>query len=150
MIFTGVNSDAGHAEIAKLFAAFVAKASNERIAVPSLGQRGYLSTVRLAAAVIGNSSSGLIEAPALGTPTVNIGDRQKGRLRSPSVIDCGEDTESIAAAIAKALDPVFRAKAARSTPAYGRGGAAARIVAALKTVPLAQLSIKRFHDILPR
>ena len=150
MIFTGVNSDPGHAEIAKLFTAFVAKAPNERIAVPSLGQRGYLSAVRLAAAVIGNSSSGLIEAPALGAPTVNIGDRQKGRLRSPGVIDCGEDAEGIAAAIAKALDPVFRAKAARATPAYGRGGAAARIVATLKSVPLSQLSIKRFHDILPR
>ncbi len=150
MIFTGVNSDPGHAEIAKLFAEFVAKAPNERLAVPSLGQRGYLSAVRLAAAVIGNSSSGLIEAPALGAPTVNIGDRQKGRLRSPGVIDCGEDFEAITAAITKALDPPFRARAQRATPAYGRGGAAARIVATLKSVPLTQLSIKRFHDILPR
>jgi UDP-hydrolysing UDP-N-acetyl-D-glucosamine 2-epimerase len=149
MVFTGVNSDPGHRAIQDMIAAFVAGDPSRRVAVASLGQRGYLSAMGLAAAVVGNSSSGLIEAPTLGIPSVNIGDRQKGRLRSPTVIDSGEDTAAIREALARALDPGFRAHAT-GEPAYGRGGAAAKIVAALKAVPLSQLSVKHFHDILPR
>ena len=87
-----------------------------------------------AAAVIGNSSSGVIEAPALGVPTVNIGTRQQGRLKAASVIDAGESADEIAAAIVRALDPAFRATIAGQTFPYGGGGAAGRIVAILKSV----------------
>ena len=104
--------------------------------------------MKRAAAVIGNSSSGLIEAPALGVPTINIGDRQKGRLRAPSVIDCGSNESAIRAALLRAVDPVFHTAAKHQRPPYGGGGAALRIVAALKDVSLMQLSTKRFHDII--
>ena len=113
----------------------------------SLGQRRYLSVMRRAAAVIGNSSSGVIEAPALGVPTVNIGTRQQGRLKAASVIDAGESADEIAAAIVRALDPAFRATIAGQTFPYGGGGTAGRIVAILKSVDPAELWRKRFHDL---
>jgi UDP-hydrolysing UDP-N-acetyl-D-glucosamine 2-epimerase len=147
IVFTGVNSDPGHAALQESVRHFVA-AGPHRVYVASLGQRRYLSAMKIADAVIGNSSSGLIEAPALGVPTVNIGERQKGRLRSASVIDCGEEDAAVAAGIARALDPAFRASLARMTPAYVHGGAAAKIVAALKAAPCAELSTKHFHDII--
>lgn len=148
IVFTGVNSDPGHGALHEAVTRFAAADPNRRRAVMSLGQLRYLSAVKAADAVVGNSSSGLIEAPALGTPTVNIGDRQKGRLRSPSVIDCAPDTGSIRAAVAKALEPTFRT-AMGHAPAYRAGGAAERIVAALKQADLSQLSHKRFQDIIP-
>lgn len=148
IVFTGVNSDPGHRALHDALTAFTAAQPARRKAVLSLGQLRYLSTVKAADAVIGNSSSGLIEAPALNTPSVNIGDRQKGRLRSPSVIDCAPDMGSFRAAMAKALDPAFRKTLETQTPAYGRGGAAAKITAALKSADLAQLSRKQFHDII--
>ena len=150
LVFTGVNSDPGHAGLQSQISAYVAAHPSHRVAVASLGQQRYLSAIKIADAVVGNSSSGIIEAPALGVPTVNIGDRQKGRLRSGSVIDCGENPSEIRAALAKALSPAFRRTAATAPSAYGRGGAAAKIVAGLKTWPLAQLSAKPFFDIMPR
>ena len=148
IVFTGVNSDAGHSEISRQIAAFVSASPSKRKMAESLGQRRYFSAVKAADAVVGNSSSGLLEAPALGTPTVNIGDRQKGRLRSGSVIDCAEDAAAIATAITRALDPAFRAGGNSSARPYGAGGASARIAETLKSVDLAQLSRKRFHDII--
>jgi UDP-N-acetylglucosamine 2-epimerase (non-hydrolysing) len=146
IVFTGVNGDAGHVAIGQAVAGFVAARPRRRTLVASLGQRRYLSAVKAADAVVGNSSSGLLEAPALGTPTVNIGDRQKGRLKAASVIDCGVREAEIEAAMAKALAPSFRAAARLASPATG--GAAGRIVDVLKSVDPAQLSRKRFHDII--
>jgi UDP-hydrolysing UDP-N-acetyl-D-glucosamine 2-epimerase len=150
IIFTGVNSDPGYTSIQNILTEFCEDDRKRRRVVPSLGQRRYLSAIREADVVIGNSSSGLIEAPSLFVPTVNIGDRQKGRLRSPSVIDCGENASEIAVAINQALDPDFQKSIATQEPAYGRGGgAAAKIVEVLKTVDLARLSKKQFNDIIP-
>ncbi|MDX2221456.1 MAG: UDP-N-acetylglucosamine 2-epimerase, partial [Rhodospirillaceae bacterium] len=148
VLITGVNSDAGHGAIHAALSAFAAAEPRRRRLTASLGRRLYLGALKHADAVIGNSSSGLVEAPALNTPTVNIGDRQKGRLRAASVIDCAEDAGSISAAIAQALDPTFRAGAAHVAPPYGRGGAATRIAAILADCDPAQLSRKRFHDII--
>jgi UDP-hydrolysing UDP-N-acetyl-D-glucosamine 2-epimerase len=150
VLFTGVNSDPGHSVINDTIANFAAADPKRRKAAQTLGRRRYLSAVKESDAVIGNSSSGLIEAPALGTTTINIGDRQKGRLRSASVIDCGEDRAAILAAVGRALDPDFKRVALLTPSVYGRGGAAGRIVAALKAAPLAELRIKRFHDIITR
>lgn len=148
VVYTGVNSDPGHAALQKSLAADVAAHPGRRKLFDSLGHRRYLSAVKAADAVIGNSSSGIDEAPALGTPTVNIGDRQKGRLRAASVIDCGETAAEITDAIEQVLAPVFRVTAAQVEPPYGRGGAAAKIVAVLKSADPSQLSRKRFHDII--
>jgi UDP-N-acetylglucosamine 2-epimerase len=98
-------------------------------------------------AVIGNSSSGIVEAPALGVPTVNIGSRQKGRLRAPSIIDCAGNKNDIADAISRALEPGFRAALKTMTPPYGAGGASEKIKAHLKTADLATIADKSFHDI---
>jgi len=148
IVFTGVNSDPGHKVISDAIAGFVAQNPTRRIMVNSLGQCRYLSAAREAEVIIGNSSSGLIEAPALGVPTVNIGDRQKGRLRGQSIIDCGDDRDGIVAAITAALNPAFKAQAQQADPPYGRGGAAAQIVDVLARVDLGQLSTKPFHDIM--
>lgn len=146
VIYTGVNSDPGHDAISQVLTADLKP--GRRVMVTSLGQRRYLSALKAADAVIGNSSSGLDEAPAFEVPTVNIGDRQRGRLRAISVIDSGESAADIETAINRALDPAFRAAATKAEPPYGRGGAAAKIVAVLRAVDPASLSRKPFHDII--
>ena len=106
----------------------------------------YLGAMKNCSAVIGNSSSGIIEAPAVPIPTVNIGDRQAGRLRAESVIDCGTSTADISEAINLALTPAFRNGLASMIPPYGRGGATARIFPVLKSANPDTLLIKRFRD----
>ena len=93
----------------------------------SLGAKRYLSLMKHSAFVLGNSSSGIIEAPAFHIPTVNIGDRQKGRLQSESTINCGSDTESIKTGMQKALSPKFRDICKNATSPYGSGNAAIKI-----------------------
>jgi UDP-hydrolysing UDP-N-acetyl-D-glucosamine 2-epimerase len=149
IVFTGVNSDPGHTKIQTVLTTFCAADPDRRRLVQSLGQRRYLSALKEADVVIGNSSSGLIEAPSLFTPSVNIGNRQKGRLRSPSVINCGNSAKDITNAINQALSLGFLKSVAAQEPAYDhRKEASARIVAVLKTTDLARLSIKRFRDII--
>ena len=103
--------------------------------------------VPAAPAVALRFGEGVREAPAMGIPTVNIGERQSGRLRAASVIDCVGTTEAIEAAIRNALDPAFRAKAAAGESPYGRGDASRRIKDTLKTVPLDGLLMKTFQDL---
>ena len=113
---------------------------------PSLGQLRYLSLARLSVAVVGNSSSGLIEAPALGVPTVNIGERQRSRLRAPSVIDCANTPAAIDAALRQALGRDMQAVATRRKNPYGSPGAARRIVEILAEARLEGILLKRFCD----
>jgi len=148
MVFTGVNSDPGNQVIRDTIETFVGQSPRFRAVVTSLGQRRYLSAVHEADAVIGNSSSGLIEVPALGVPTVNIGDRQKGRMRGPSVVDCTDEANAIAAAIRKTQTQAFRETAATAAPPYGRGGASKKIADILARTDLRQLSTKPFQDII--
>ena len=147
IVFTGVNADPGRDAVDRPIRAFVADQPGRTVFRESLGQRRYLSAMRLAAAVVGNSSSGVIEAPTLGVPVVNIGDRQKGRLRAASVIDCAETEGDILAALDKALDPAFRDGLAGIEPPFGRGGAAARIAGILATTDLTDVIHKTFHDL---
>jgi UDP-hydrolysing UDP-N-acetyl-D-glucosamine 2-epimerase len=143
-VITGVNSDPGYGAVAEQISAFASSMPNRVCLVTSLGQAFYWSALREADAVIGNSSSGVIEAPAVPTPSVNIGDRQKGRLRAPSVIDCPADTARITGAIDQALSPSFRAML--SAPATVDGKSSIRIKEHLKHLPLDQIG-KPFHDI---
>lgn len=147
ILFTGVNADPGHRSVAERIEAFIKNNPGRATAVQSLGQRRYLSAMHLCAAVVGNSSSGLIEAPALGRPTVNIGDRQQGRLRSASVIDCAAEADAIVGAIRQALSPAFQKIAAEAEPPLGRGGASDKIAAVIASHPLENLTKKSFHDI---
>jgi UDP-hydrolysing UDP-N-acetyl-D-glucosamine 2-epimerase len=147
VVFTGVNADAGNREIAERFTAYVHRHSSRAAWHNSLGQNSYISLMRHAAAVVGNSSSGVIEAPALRVPTVNIGDRQKGRLRAASVIDCRETAEDISRATARALSPEFRTILRDFTPPFGAGNIASRIRDILRDIPLTGLTRKSFHDL---
>ncbi len=147
VIVTKANADAYGRLINERFASYSLN-QPERVRVfDSLGQANFLAAIREAAAVVGNSSSGLIEAPAIGTPTVNIGDRQRGRLRAPSVIDCATETATITAALAQAMSPAFRAQAMRRESPYGGPGAAAKMAEILTTVPPTNLLVKRFYDL---
>ena len=147
VVLTRPNADPGHQAIAERLEAWAAARPERARLYDSLGQRRYLATLRAAAVAVGNSSSALIEAPALGTPTVNIGGRQDGRPRAASVIDCAPSAEAIQDAIAQALDPAFRAAASAADSPYGGPGAAARVKAVLASVALEPLRTKRFHDL---
>jgi UDP-hydrolysing UDP-N-acetyl-D-glucosamine 2-epimerase len=147
IVVTGVNADTGNSAVSAAFTVWQARHPDRVRVVASLGHRRYMAAMTLAAAVIGNSSSGVIEAPAVGVPTVNLGDRQKGRLRAESVVDCGETEDEIAAAIATVLDPAFRQRARTQTPPLGRGGASAKIKDILATADLTGILMKHFHDL---
>lgn len=146
IVCTGVNADPYHGVIASAWHQFAQMHPQTVRVAPSLGQSRYLGLMRLASAVVGNSSSGLIEAPALRIPTVNIGDRQRGRLMAASVVCCPEDATAIDAAIRKATNPAFRAAWPDQLSLYGDGKASERIASRLATQPLDGLLVKSFVD----
>jgi UDP-N-acetylglucosamine 2-epimerase (non-hydrolysing) len=146
VVVTGVNADPGHGPLSAALRDFVATDPARRALVESLGQRRYLGLMAACDAVVGNSSSGLIEAPALRAPTVNIGDRQKGRLRAESVVDCRPERGDVAAALRRVLDPAFRASLPVQLSRYGAGDAAVRIRDVLATTDLSGITMKHFHD----
>lgn len=146
VVFTGVNADPGNHAIDAAIRAFVASRPGRTRWSVSLGSERYWQAMRYADALVGNSSSGIIEAPALGVPTVNIGDRQKGRLRAASIIDCPAGFSDIVASLDKALSPEFRASLRLSEPPYGRGGASAGIAEILAQYDIAALGPKGFWD----
>lgn len=146
LVLTGANADPRGRVINDMIGQFVARYPGRAVAATSLGQLRYLSLLRHADCVIGNSSSGILEAPAIGTPTVNVGDRQRGRLRPASVIDTEESADRIVAAIRRALTPEFRAVAATCATPFGDGHAAERIKDILALQPLDTLLAKRFYD----
>ena len=116
-------------------------------AYTSLGQLRYLSCIQHVDGVIGNSSSGLAEVPSFKTGTINIGDRQRGRLRADSVIDCLPERESIRAALIRLFSAEFQASLPRVTNPYGNGGASDAIVKVLEQRPLDDLLKKQFYDL---
>lgn len=132
IIFTKSNADTYGRIINKLIDDFVRRKSDKAVAFTSMGQVIYLNTLRYVDAVIGNSSSGIIEAPSFKIPTVNTGDRQKGRVKAKSIIDCGYNTEEIKNAISKALSEDFRKEINDVINPYGDGRAAEKIVTILK------------------
>lgn len=142
------NDDRGRRIIARLEE--WAPERRRRVAlIPSLGRRRYHSMLRHVGAVVGNSSSGLVEVPSAGIPTVDIGIRQRGRIAGESVIHCGDSRAEIAAAIRKALSPEMQRLAAQAENPYYKPDTLARMTDLLATYPLEGLLIKRFHDINP-
>jgi UDP-N-acetylglucosamine 2-epimerase (non-hydrolysing)/GDP/UDP-N,N'-diacetylbacillosamine 2-epimerase (hydrolysing) len=145
LIFTHANADTGGRVLIERVHSWVERHPQRARAFESLGQQRYLSVMREADVVIGNSSSGLTEAPALGKATVNIGDRQKGRLKATSVIDAQEQREHIRAALDTALSQPFRRTLSGTVSLYGSGNVSATIKDILKS---ARLSVhKTFFDI---
>jgi UDP-hydrolysing UDP-N-acetyl-D-glucosamine 2-epimerase len=145
-VFTGVNADPGYGPIDLAIREFVDARPGRARLFASLGSDRYWAALRLADAVVGNSSSGIAEAPAVGTPTINIGDRQKGRLRATSIIDCPPDQTAVLNALRLVLSGGFHIDPA-AVPPYGRGGASARIAEILRTVDLRPAFPKHFHDL---
>lgn len=146
LIFTMPNADSGGRALARLLEDWVATRPHACL-FASLGHRRYLSAMAVVDGVVGNSSSGLAEAPSFGIGTVNIGDRQAGRLRAPSVIDCAPERHAIAEALGRLFSPDFQDIAqARANP-YGGGDTAREIVRILAEYPLEGLVRKRFHDL---
>ena len=113
----------------------------------NLGQRKYLSAMSYADAVVGNSSSGIIEAPFLKVPTVNIGERQRKRLKAESIIDCKENEYSIVLAIRKALSAGFKKNLDKIESVYGHGNTAIEVKNTLKKYKLKDILFKRFYDL---
>lgn len=145
-IFTMPNADTGGRELATMVDTFVASHGNARV-YESLGQLRYLSCMRYVDGVVGNSSSGLTEAPSMGVGTINIGDRQKGRLSASSVINCQPTVDSIRKALNKLFDPVFKSTLDQTINPYGNGGASKKIVQVLSTHSIKNLLRKSFYDI---
>jgi UDP-hydrolysing UDP-N-acetyl-D-glucosamine 2-epimerase len=148
VLFTGSNADAEGHELTRIVRE-CADAHPERASfVVSLGRQGYLSAVRNAAAVVGNSSSGVIEVPVLGVPSVDIGDRQAGRIRPDSVVHVEPNADAIKQGIERVVSDDFRAAAAASANPYGDGHTAERIADVLADRHLLESLVpKKFHDL---
>lgn len=144
IIFTGVNADPGHGVIDDAIRAFVAERPGRAWLFASLGSARYWAALRLAEAVVGNSSSGILEAPAVGTPSINIGDRQLGRLRASSIIDCPVDVYAISNALFRIRDGAVSAPV---DPPYGRGGASEKIAQIIHDIDLKMAFPKSFNDL---
>ena len=112
-----------------------------------MGQQKYFSCLKIVDLVIGNSSSGLIEVPAFKIPTINIGDRQRGRLKASSVIDCNPLESAITKSIKRGLSPSFRSSLKKVNNPYGKKGASSKIVSVLESVSFKNLLKKEFYNI---
>lgn len=147
-LITKSNADIGGRGINERLDGFAGQAPNCCVAA-SLGMRRYLSALKYALCVLGNSSSGLIEAPSFGIPTINIGDRQRGRLQAESVINCRPEKADILRALDRACSPDFRALAAKAVNPYGDGNTSQKICAIIKNTLLSGgIDLKkRFYDI---
>ncbi len=146
ILWTAPNADSEGRALRRKIEQWAAAHSDRVLLTASLGQQRYLSALRLAEVVIGNSSSGIIEAPAAGIPTVNIGSRQAGRPQAASLINCAADRKAIATAIERASTPAFQQQARLAEPPYGCGRTAATIRRQLLEIPLTDLTHKQFHD----
>jgi GDP/UDP-N,N'-diacetylbacillosamine 2-epimerase (hydrolysing) len=146
LIFTMPNADTDGRILIDMVEQFVATHSNAR-AYTSLGQLRYLSCIRQMDGVVGNSSSGLAEVPSFRKGTINIGDRQRGRLKAGSVIDCAPERQSIAAALRTLYSPEFQAELETVRNPYGEGGASEKVVRVLQEYPLDTLLKKTFYDL---
>lgn len=149
IIFTKANSDTDGRVINAMIDNYVTNNTDKAIAFASLGQLRYLSALQYVDAVVGNSSSGLIEAPSFKVGTINIGDRQKGRIKATSVIDCAPDRNEISSAIKQLYSLDFQKTLLEVSNPYGKGGASKKIAGILSTYPLTGILKKSFHD-LPR
>jgi len=147
-IFTKANADAGGRIINKMIDSYVQNHDNA-IAFTSLGLTRYLSALKYCSIVIGNSSSGIIEAPSFGIPTINIGDRQKGRMQSNSIINCEPTVDELTKAISKALSNEFVSTARKTINPYGQGNTSNEVVSVItKYFSKDKLDLKKeFYDL---
>ena len=146
-IFTKPNADTEGRIITQMIDEYISRNEHKAISFVNLGQLRYLSAMQFVDAVVGNSSSGIAEAPTFKIGTINIGDRQKGRINADSVIDCEPNKESILTAIRKLYSTEFQKKLKNVKNPYGEGGAAKKIKEVLKEKDIADILKKEFYDI---
>lgn len=145
-IVTLPNSDAGGDRIREFWLRWGVNRPRVLV-VDALGEKNFWGVLKLASAVLGNSSSGILEAPAAGLPVVNVGDRQKGRLRPAHVIDVPLDSRAIEAALRRSLEPAVKQRLASEPALYPKGPAAPRIVNAIARWQIPSPPRKRFADL---
>ena len=146
IFFTKTNSDTYGRVINRLIDAF-AKKNNNCFVFKSLGSQNYLSVLKFVDLVVGNSSSGIIEVPSFKIPTINIGDRQKGRVQASSTINCNPTSKEITRSINKAYSPKFRKKLRNLKNPYDSGLTSLKIIKQLKKKKLNSLIKKKFYEI---
>lgn len=146
VIFTKANADTDGRVINRLIDEYAEKRPERCITVTSLGMHRYLSAMKYATAIIGNSSSGIVETPTFKVPTVNIGDRQKGRVKAESVIDCEPSVSTIASSIRKAISPEFKKVLKLTKNPYEQADTAARIVKKITLFRHIELIKKSFYN----
>lgn len=147
IIFTKANSDTNGRIINQMIDDYVVKNKDKSVSFTSLGQLRYLSALQFMDAVVGNSSSGLTEAPSFNIGTINIGDRQRGRLKAPSVIDCEPNTEGISQAFEKLYSNEFQANLQNIQNPYGNNLASKHILTIIKKIDFSNILKKSFYDI---
>ena len=147
VIFTLPNSDTDGRVIIQLINEYVSLHSERCMAIPSLGLQRYLSALKCMSAVVGNSSSGIIEVPSFGIPTLDIGNRQKGRIAAESVVHCGNDSRSIIEGMQQVLSDVFRKQVKHVLNPYEKRDTTKNIYKIISTYPLENLRQKKFYDV---
>jgi UDP-hydrolysing UDP-N-acetyl-D-glucosamine 2-epimerase len=146
MVITAPNADAQGRRVSRVLSDYVVGHPSARL-VDNLGLRAYFSMMSIAAAMVGNSSSGIIEAASFRLPVVNVGGRQQGRVRAANVIDSSYDKDDILRAIRSAISDDFREQLRELRNPYGDGHAAAAILDTLSTIPLdGDMVVKLFND----
>ena len=146
-VFTLPNDDPGNVYIRQAMTAFAKADPAHRVAVPALGEDRYWSLLKRADAVLGNSSSGLVEAPAVPVPVINLGRRQQGRETAPCVVNVPEsEPKTLAAALAHCLDLAFRQGLSANDAPYGRGNSSQQIHDILRGIDWQDLPPKKFHE----
>ena len=146
-IFTKANSDSDGKIINKMIDKYVSKNMHRSVAFSSLGQLRYLSSMHHVDAIIGNSSSGITEAPSFKIGTINIGERQKGRIKASSVIDCSPHQESIKNALEYLYSNKFQTLLKKTENPYGKGNSSKKVVKVLKTKLDENLLKKSFYNL---
>lgn len=149
VIITYPNNDPRSETLIPMIENYAKKNIGRVLAIPSLGRHRYLSILKIVDAVVGNSSSGIVEVPSAGIPTVDVGIRQRGRTASGSVIHCGDSTEEIHRAIMTALSDSFRQVAQKAVNPYARPDTPDIIARTVATYPIEMLIPKKFNDIIP-
>ena len=147
IIFTKANSDTDGRVINQMIDEYVTKNFQKSVQFTSLGQLRYLSALQYVDAVVGNSSSGLAETPSFKIGTINIGDRQKGRIKASSVIDCEPNKDSVLKSFEKLYSKEFQETLKTTINPYGDGCASKKIVEILKNVDLKNILKKSFYDL---
>jgi GDP/UDP-N,N'-diacetylbacillosamine 2-epimerase (hydrolysing) len=147
IIFTKTNADPGGMTINRIIDEYVVKNPQKAVSFISMGQLNYLSTMQFVDAVVGNSSSGIVEAPSFKIGTINIGNRQEGRIKAESIIDCEPTKESIKKALQELYSSDFQEKLKNIVNPYSDGNTARRILKVLKAYDIRNILKKTFYDI---